>query len=178
MAEDPFAILGLPRSYRIERAAVQRAYLERAANVHPDFARSAAGSAGPIDDAAASLNRAKETLENPELRAHTLLCLIAAEAGIPFQPADDRALPPGFLAQMMETREQIEADRAAGHTAKLAAWERWAEERRAAHQRKVGELFEPDAGRPTPASLRAIKMELNAWRYIERMIEQLDQPAD
>jgi hypothetical protein len=54
-------------------------------------------------------------------------------------------------------------------------WEAWAGERRSEHRSAVAALFaRAELQSPPPREiLTAIRTELNAWRYIERMIEQL-----
>ena len=142
---------------------MQRAYLARSAEIHPDRAGEAS------EQQAAELNDAKRTLEDPERRAGALL----ARLGGPSKEAD-RSLPDGFLMEMMELREAAEA---AGSSADPAEVERWvndAERRRKRHIESIGRAFAAIGATPTGDQLRAIRRELNAWRYIERMIEQLD----
>ncbi len=171
MAFDPFAILGLPRRFDLDAAAVQRAYLARAAMAHPDLATAgldevAEGSAGVAD--AAALNRAKAVLDDPEQRADALLTLL----GGPTREAD-RSLPDGFLAQIMDIRERLDEAVASRDGAAAAELEAWAGRRRAAHVRAAAEMFAALPERTAPDALRAIRRELNAWRYIERMLEQV-----
>lgn len=161
---DPFAVLGLPRRYDVDAAAVQRAYLERSAVLHPDAMKGGDGvEQVDGDERSAALNRAKQVLDDPEQRAVALWKLIGGAA-------DDKSLPPGFLMEMMEVREQVESGGAIE-----GGWEAWAEARRGEYQQRVRALFaqiKPN----TPAdhmTLKQIKTELNAWRYIERLIEQL-----
>lgn len=170
---DPFDALGLPPVFDLDGAAIQRAYLQRSAALHPDHA---AAPADPETEArAAALNEAKATLEDPERRAAALL----RRFGGPPKEAD-RSLPPAFLAEMMATREEIEEDRASGDPARMERWEDWAHERRAGHIKEVSRLFaaftggEPGEGE---AVLRQIRQELNVWRYTERLLEQLDPDA-
>lgn len=169
---DPFAVLGLPRQYDLDAAAVQRAYLERSAQVHPDVS----GADDDEDDRASELNRAKQILDDPEQRAIALWKLLGG-GGV---GAVDKTLPPGFLMQMMEVREEVEAAaRMEGPGGKEARrkWEAWAEDRRREYQGRVGALFARAETHSPPAAdpilLKQIKTELNAWRYIERLIEQL-----
>lgn len=172
--DDPFAVLGLARLYRVDRGAVQRAYLARAAGVHPDVARGGGSEVEEgVEANAAALNRAKETIDDPEKRAVALLGLLARDANVRFEAADERALPPGFLMEMMDVRERMEADR--GDTAKMAEWERWAEGRRAGHEANAARLFDAAVVKPDAETLKAIRLELNAWRYVERMVEQMDE---
>ena len=169
---DPFAQLGLPHRYDVDRAALHRAYLNRSAAIHPD------ADASVDDEAIAALNAARATLDDPEKRAIALLNVLAARSAVRFQPADERALPDGFLMDMLELREQFDADIARNDPALKARWEQWGADRRAEHQHSVRTLFlsitDPDHA--PESTLRQIRRELNAWRYIERMLEHMHAP--
>jgi len=102
------------------------------------------------------------------MRADVLLTRL----GGPSREAD-RTLPEGFLAEMMAVREELEAAGAAGDSAAAARLEEWAGGQRAEHIARVGAMFQGLTGEPAQASLKAIRRELNAWRYIERMLEQI-----
>ncbi|MDX2116254.1 MAG: hypothetical protein SFZ24_11645 [Planctomycetota bacterium] len=166
---DPFALLQLPRTYAIDRAALTRAWLTATARLHPDRPDAP-------DDAARALaviNLARAELEDDERRAAALLAL----SGGPSKETD-QSLPGGFLVEMLETREQAEWDIQNEGDAARTRWGEWAEQRRAAHRATVTDLFSRHADAPpdSPAAaaiLRDIRRELNAWRYIERMLEEL-----
>lgn len=164
---NPFVVLGLERRFDLDAGAVDRAYLERSAAMHPDMvAQHAMAEMGSEDDERiAELNRAKHVLGDPELRAVVIWKLWGG--------VESMDMPPGFLMEMMEVREEIE--RAAGDKAAAAKWQQWATERREEYLRKVGALFAKlMAGSPANAAvLKQVKMELNGWRYVERLIEQL-----
>ena len=163
MARDPFDVLGLPPAFRLDASTLERAFLSRVARLHPD--------AGGDDDGglAAEINEARAALADPERRANALL----ARLGGPGKEAD-KGLPGGFLAHIMEVREQIEADLAASGPEARARWRAWAAARRDEYVARVGVLF-AGAGDPAAAASRVeIRRELNAWRYIERLVEQLD----
>jgi molecular chaperone HscB len=163
--------LNLPRRFDLDRAAIEKAYLARAAQVHPDI-----GANGPPfedeamgDPAAAELNRARQDVADPEMRATVLLGLLGGPT-----KEQDRSLPDGFLMEMMDVREQMEAAKASGDRVALERWEQWAAAERESHIQSVGELFLGiSSGEPKPAQLQAIRKRLNAWRYIERMLEQV-----
>ncbi len=121
----------------------------------------------------ARLNAAHETLADPERRAGALLALLGGPA-----KEQSKALPDGFLQQTLEIREQIEETIASGDPEARAEIERWAEARRDEHIRRVASLFADLADPPARASLDALRCELNAWRYVERLIEQLDPAYD
>lgn len=173
---DPFAVLGLARRFDLAHAEVQRAFLARSSQLHPDVA----GDEADALEAAAELNRARQVLENSESRADALLRLLGGPTR-----EQERSLPERFLQEMMEIREAMQSETAAGDPAARQKWTEWARERRRGHEQRVGQMFAEllarvsNGGTPTPApapnaaALRAVRTELNAWRYIERMMEQV-----
>jgi hypothetical protein len=157
---NPFAVLGLPAEYGLTGQQISRAYLARISGAHPD--------AGEEDDVvAAGLNEARRVLENPETRAAALLALRGDEAG-----GASKELPRGFLAAMMGTREEVEEALASGDEGARARWQAWAAVQRGEYEGRVARLFAQGA------ETVEIRRELNAWRYIERLIEQLDPNYD
>ncbi len=170
---DPFAVLGLPRRFDLDPAAIEQAFLERSAALHPDMlGAEAMGQLGDdgeeVERASSALNQARQILTDPEQRAVALWRLWGGH--------DDKVLPGGFLTEMMAIREQIEEERQAATPGAAARWEQWGEQKRAEYAAKIGPLFDQltlDSSANAPV-LRQIRLELNAWRYVERMIEQLD----
>ena len=116
--QDHFALLGLPRTFRIEQSELDRRYRALQANVHPD--RHVAG-----DDtgrrlalqASARVNEAYSTLRDPAARGEYLLQL----HGIESLSETDTAMPAEFLIGQMERREAIEEASGHGDHAKLEA---------------------------------------------------------
>ncbi len=159
---DPFAALGLPRRFDLAEADIARAHLRTIALAHPDVAGA------DSEKLAAELNAARDQLMDPESRAEALITILGGPA-----KGDDKALPPAFLMEMMETRESIETDLAADALVARAKWGSWATARRREHAVRVAEFFAM-----TPPDLAGVRKELNAWRYIERLIEQLDPAYD
>ncbi|HRJ48885.1 MAG: hypothetical protein KF787_00795 [Phycisphaeraceae bacterium] len=158
---NPFQTLGVPESMDLSTEQVESAALAMSVRFHPD----AAGGDTNSEAMLAGVNHALGVLRNPETRAIALLELRGGPSA-----SQDRTLPDGFLADMMEARERIEESVNADNRAEIERWKAWARARRAVHEGRVAELFRAsgDAG-----SLRCIRHELNAWRYIERLIEQL-----
>lgn len=168
--QDPFETLQLPRRFDLEEAAVNRAWLVRAAGLHPDRAGTGVDAIREM----AHLNAARETLRSPERRANVLLRLL----GGPSKDAD-RSLPPGFLEQTLEMREQVETALAEGDPRERERIETWAQSLREGYIQRVSGMFAALPAPPIPsADLSALRQELNAWRYIERLIEQLDPSYD
>jgi molecular chaperone HscB len=164
---DPFAVLGLARRFDLDESEIERAFLARLGGVHPDLA----GEDASLD--AAVLTEARATLADPERRAVALLAVLGGPSA-----SQDRSLPDGFLMEMMELRETVEAELGEGGDAR-ARWGAFAEARRSEHQRRVASLFEATAASNNrPELLSRVRLELNAWRYTERLIEQLDPAYD
>ena len=116
----------------MDGSALQRAYLSRAAAIHPDLAVGDEHA----EVRSAVLNRAKAVLEDPERRANELL----ARLGGPGK-SEDKSLPAGFLMSMMETREAIEEALASKDAEARVKWEAWAQEQRDEYKQRVGGLF-------------------------------------
>lgn len=164
---NPFETLRLPPTFDLDPARIDRAWLTRSASLHPD--RAEGEDASEIARRSALLNRAKETLADPERRADALLETLG---GPPASECKD--LPDGFLMDIFEVRQAMEEATGSGDPSAKAAFEQLADDRRDAHIARVRELFSSLGDPADKGTLREIRVELNAWRYIERMIEQLD----
>jgi molecular chaperone HscB len=167
-SSDAFALLGLPRRFGLSATEIQRAYLARVSRIHPDVS----GVEDP-QVSSAELNLARAVLSDPERRANELLRLL----GGPAKEAD-KSLPPRFLMEIMETREAVEAARGSGDAAEVEKWRAWAASERGRFAQRVGEMFEAVSREASEEALGSLRQTLNAWRYIERLIEQLDPAYD
>lgn len=167
--DDPFDTLSLPPVFGLDAARIERAALARLSQLHPDV--NASDTADDLEVAAARINAARDALVFALSRAETLL----RRMGGPAKEAD-KSLPPGFLMDIMEIREQVEAAVASGDAAASAKWNAWALDQRRAMEARAADLFTLAA--TDPAVLSQLRVHLNQWRYIERMIEQLDPAYD
>jgi DnaJ-domain-containing protein 1 len=165
MPEDPFDLLGLPARFELEPAELERHYLARASALTLAPGGDTPESAGGW----AALNDARTALADPETRANLLL----ARRGGP-RPDQEKSLPPDFLAEMMEVRESVEAALAGGAPEEIERWRSWARHRRRDIISDLAQAFTllpPVAG---AGALKDIRVKLNAWRYVERLVEQLE----
>ena len=173
--DDPFALLDLPRRFEIDLEALQAAYLRKSASLHPDRFTDPIEQAEAAERAAA-LNRARAVLIDDERRANALLALLGGPS-----KEEEKDLPDGFLMEIMEIRQTMEEVLASGDAAKRRHFEDWADGEREALIEKIADFFRQataEEGASPPADLLgAIRIELNALRYIERMIEQLGAPG-
>eukprot|EP00752_Nemacystus_decipiens_P015967 g14272.t1 len=164
MSDDPFAIFGLERRFAIDEQALRQAFLKASAEQHPDR------FVDPIEqaDAVEQMSRLTDSyrvLSDPELRARALLSLSGLELA-----EDKDKLPPDLLMEVMEVREAMEDAIASSHRAELDRLRDWAKEQRQGYLDKLETLFE---GTLDQAKASAVRLELNALRYMQRMLEQL-----
>jgi curved DNA-binding protein CbpA len=161
--DDPFDLLGVEPQIDLDEDALRRRWLALAAMLHPDIAADPDQAGREL----ARISAAHATLSNPESRADALL----VRRGGPSRDAC-RDLPAGFLVQIMDIREELEEALADDDQSAIARLRHWAAERRAAYTEEMRVAFAALGPEPSAESLRAIREQLNAWRYIERMIEQ------
>jgi molecular chaperone HscB len=169
---DHFDRLGLPRRFIVDGAELERAYLARSRAVHPDY-----HLAGPSADLGASLelsaalNEAYNTLRDPFTRAEHLLALEGGPTA-----GEHRQMPPVFLAEMLDAREEIE--RARGNPTESDRLEGVFTARFDSLMGQVAVLFERlaplTAGAPERANLLVqIRTLLNAAKYVRGLIRDL-----
>jgi len=114
--QDHFALLGLPRSYAIDAAELERVYRDIQSRVHPDkHAHLGDADRRVAMQWATQVNEAYRSLQNPLLRARYLLELAGHDARI----ETNTAMPTDFLMRQMELRETVAEVRAAGDAARL-----------------------------------------------------------
>src|SRR5262245_16398343 len=111
MTGNYFDRLGLPRRFALEAGELEHQYLARSRAVHPDY--HAAGSSADLAaslELSAALNEAYNALRDPFARADYLLGLEGGPSA-----AEQKQMPPAFLAEMLEARERVEEARAGGN---------------------------------------------------------------
>ncbi len=163
-ANNHFAVFNLPAQFDLDEAALQSRYLELTRLTHPDFAGDDIDSQMRAMELSARVNEAHRILSDPETRANYLLML----QGGPAQ-TQDTSLPDGFLEEIMLLREELADAQSQGNAQSLQHLEAQARQRRQSHLTRIAELFQ----QPTPQAASQIRTELNALRYIQRMLEQI-----
>jgi molecular chaperone HscB len=160
---DHFERLGLPRRFALAGDALERNYLARSREVHPDLA----GDSGEVLDAAARLNEAYATLKDPFRRAEYLLTLEGGPSA-----GDVKQSPPAFLEEMLELRMEIEGVK--DDPAARSVLEKQLAARRSVLLAEAGELLDrlPSTG-DRPATLLTIRQTLNATRYVNGLFRDL-----
>jgi len=106
---DHFTLLGLPRQYDLDPAAIRDKFLALNRHAHPDFHGQESGDVQNLSLRISSqINDAYRTLSDPFTRAAYLLELLGGKSS-----AQDKSVPDGFLSTMMMLQEEI-ADAKAG----------------------------------------------------------------
>ena len=97
-----FQLFGLPEHFRVDSAALDRAYKELQNEVHPDRYAAASETEQRLAlQASAKVNEAYRALKDPVARAQYLLSLHGVDA----EGATDTKLPIEFLERQLERRE-------------------------------------------------------------------------
>jgi molecular chaperone HscB len=169
---DPFALFGLPPSFKIDAPALEKAFLVKARAAHPDFHASDAESQDRAADEASKINEAYVILKTPIRRAEYLLESVGGPTS-----SEVRDMPPEFLMEVMELREEIEEVRDSGgvETPRGQAMESKLNEELAGVYSEIGDkLAEALAsGEPDPELLLDVRRSINVARYLEGLLRDL-----
>lgn len=173
---DHFERLGLPRRFSLNAADLERHYLARSREAHPDYfqQQGALEQRGSMEWSA-SLNEAYTTLRDPFRRAEYLLQLENGPSA-----AEEKEMPAAFLEEMLELRMSIEEIKDAPESAEFEAMAGQLRERRESLLRDVGQrLDQQETGGVGPADLRQIRQLLNATKFVQGLIRDLhaDRPG-
>jgi molecular chaperone HscB len=168
----PFALLGLTERFAIDPTDLRKRVLREGRLVHPDFFVAAPAAERELAERnSARLNRAHELLADDWQRADWL---VSARGG----PAENeaRAMPPAFLAEVLEWNELLEEARGApldpALPARLEALARTLAEQRARAMAALFARLEPLPERGSPALAEA-RAQLNAIRYVDRALAEI-----
>jgi molecular chaperone HscB len=165
---DAFAIFELPASFDLDLRALEKSFLTKARAAHPDFhVANSDAQAAAVEDSS-KLNEAYAILKNPIQRAEHLLESLGGPTS-----AQVRDMPPAFLMEVMELREEIEEVRETGGVE--------SDRGRALEAKLSGELADVfsqigsafAAGKKDADSLTAIRRSINVARYLEGLLRDL-----
>jgi molecular chaperone HscB len=171
-----FERLGLAQRFALDAQEVERNYLARSRESHPDFHQlaSSAQQRASLEQSAA-LNEAYATLREPFRRAEYLLQLMGGPSA-----AEHKEMAPAFLEEMLELRMEIEdlRESGGGDSAGAVAMERQLVARR---DKLIGDLarrFAQVESLVTETSDRRerlveIRQTLNAAKYIQGLLRDL-----
>ncbi len=164
MTDDPFATLGLDRRFDLDETELRQRFLSASAQAHPDRFTDPLDQADAVE-AMSRLTDAHRELADPESRARALLRLSGLESD-----GDRDKLPPDLLMQVMEVREELEAAVEENDQGALERLRAWAHDERG---QRLSALAGHFANTLDADSAAAVRLELNALRYVQRMLEQM-----
>jgi len=165
LTSSAFELFGLEPAFSIDMDALDRAYREIQARVHPDrFAAAGDAERRASLQWTTRVNEAYRTLKNPVQRGKHLLELHGVDVAF----ETNTAMPPEFLMQQMELREGLEDAISRKDAAGLDALR--AELRRSRNE-LVGEIGQSiDAQK----NLKAAAEQVRKLMFLERIDEEID----
>ena len=175
MAPTYFDLLGLPTRYALDSAEVERNYLARSRETHPDYHQQTSTAQQRVSmEMTAALNEAYATLKHPFRRAEYLLALHGGPTA-----AEAKEMAPAFLEEMLELRMEIEELRHGDRDAPArAAMEKQLRQRNDALAadlgRRFAELEALSADDPQRQRvLLQVRQLLNAAKYVQNLLRDL-----
>jgi molecular chaperone HscB len=172
---DPFATLGFPHRYDLDKKLLDQRYRELQQALHPDRHGSSAASQRALTlSKAVTVNEAYRILRDDLKRAEALLIVLSGQP-VAQEPAD-----PEMLMEMMEMREALSEARTAREAAQVARLSTAVGEKAAATQRELATLFTAieSESTPAPAKLTAAQTLLGRLRYYRRFQDEVAQFED
>jgi molecular chaperone HscB len=170
-----FDVFGLPRTYDVDVAALERQYRELSLKLHPDrFAQAEPRERRLSLEQTTALNEATKTLKDATKRAFYLLKL----HGVDLEREDAGAqkdMPLEFLEEVMELREALDEAMEAKNLDRAQKMATDVETRRkAALQEAVDTLRTLEKGPPVESSVKKASHALGRVRYFTRFLEQVE----
>lgn len=160
-----FELFHLPAAYAIDLQALEQAYRDLQAEVHPDrFAHAGEAEKRVSMQWATLVNEAYQTLRRPFERARYLLEL----QGIHAMDPGNTAMPADFLMRQMEWREQLAEARERSDLKVLQGLE--AEMRAAARELEQDLANEIDRLHDYPAAAESLRK----YRFMEKLLHEID----
>lgn len=165
---DFFTLLGLPRSFNLDQAALDARFRELQREVHPDrFAAADDAARRASMMLATQINEGYQTLRSPLKRATYLLSL----AGVDIGAESNTAMSPAFLMLQMEWREQVADARAGKDLAALQTLETGVSEAiRKAYAELGARLDALTPGSDTQPAVEAVRQLM----FLEKLYEEID----
>ena len=168
--DDPFELLGIDPSFDIDLQVLRSRVRRRVASLHPDRFSDPV----EIDQAtreSARLNAAWKQVEDDERRANLVLVRLGGPA-----PDEDRSLPPEFLQEMLGIRMELEEAIESSDAVEIARLRDWSDSLKADLRERVRQGLDSLAQGSGDAA--AVRLDLNVWRYIQRMADELAGSSD
>lgn len=170
---DPFATLGLERTFSLDLRAAEKTHRELSRALHPDrHARGGASERRQALERAVAVNEAWRVVRDPIRRAEALFTL----AGVPVGDTHEPAPSPALLMDMMEQREALAEARSRRDAAAVRDLAAQVGAREEATELSLGAAFEDARG--DRARLEPLVAKLGELRYYRRFLEEASAITD
>ncbi len=168
MKQNHFELFQLPQAFAVDAAALDAAYRELQARVHPDrFAAAGEREQRLALQWATRANEAYQTLKNPATRA-AYLCQLN---GVELEAESNTAMPPAFLMQQMEWREALQDASRARDADALDQLQHSLQGERKARMAQVERALDTQ-------DYRQAAQELRCLMFIDKFAAELDAAYD
>jgi molecular chaperone HscB len=168
-----FQLLGLPETFALDPALIERAYLERSKETHPDrFASAPSGERLAAGQRSIELNDAYKTLRRPKARAEYLLERHGLTIG-----DNERIDDHDFLMKILSLREELSEARGEGRLEEVARLEATMKAHHRSLLASLRERFAAVEGGDGSA-LAGVKQTLIELRYVDRYLEECEAALD
>jgi molecular chaperone HscB len=173
-----FELFGLPVRFALDKVALDKAYRDLQAQVHPDrFANADAAEQRVSMQKATRANEAYNALRKPLSRARYFLELHGVDLGT----ESNTAMPSEFLIEQMEWREAVEEARLGGDHHELEALHRRVSSELDGRYAALGVLLDADSLPLSQGdSLRSQKnsndaaLEVRKLMFLEKLLQDID----
>ncbi len=177
---DHFAVLGLPRGFRVDLPAAEEAYKRLSRQLHPDRFATADPRARRASLAhTVRLNDAWRTLKDPIRRAEYLLALFGVDATFEGRPAAGEAratrkiaAPPAFLLEILELHDELQGAQRTGDAAKMASLVGDMSRRASEATQTIAAALGASDEAPPAERLDEAARALMALRYYRRFLDE------
>lgn len=165
MTLDPFSVLGLPRAFTVDLAAIEKTHRELSRALHPDrYTGAPPAQRRTALSKAVEVNEAWRVVRDPVRRAEALLGLAGVAVGENREPAAS----PDFLMEVMDQREALAQARAAGDVRRIEELAGSAEMASAEAEREIAAALDASTDDHAQAALEA----LGRLRFYRRLLEE------
>jgi molecular chaperone HscB len=169
---DPFATLGIARSYDVDLAAVEKTHRDLSRALHPDrFVGASPSERRAALAKAVEVNEAWRVVRDPIRRAEALLRLRGAAVGE--EEGARSAADPEFLMEMLEQREALAEAKQARDLAAVRRMAAAVESRALAVERELGRGFAEGGGEAA-----ALAVKVGELRFYRRFLEEVSAIED
>jgi molecular chaperone HscB len=168
---DPFALLGLPRRFSLDRKDAEAKHRELSRTLHPDrYAGASSAERRMVLSKAIEVNEAWRIVRDPVRRAEALLLLegLETEVGETREPKPS----PSFLMEVLEAREHLEEAKDARDCAAVAKAVEGATAKRRAVEGELEATIDAAIETHDRGALRAAVPLLGRLRYAARFLEE------